>query len=72
MGELAALAELRAMHRDDPLVALLVQAAILHTRARLQVTEIADEQAARLSQAADAQRERAPTGSADEEDRASR
>jgi len=52
MAELAALAELRVAHRDDPLVSLLIEAASLHTRARLQLADRAEEQAGRLTEAA--------------------
>jgi F420-0:gamma-glutamyl ligase len=41
--ELAALAELRRSHRDEPLIALLVEAAILHTEANLRVVELAEK-----------------------------
>ncbi len=51
MRELAALAELRTAHQEDPLISLLIEAATLHTRARLQVADRAEEQAAHLTQA---------------------
>jgi len=57
MGELAALAELRAAHDDDPLVTLLIEAATLHTRARIQLADLADEQAEQLTEAAAAREE---------------
>lgn len=44
-GELAALAELRRNHDRDPLVHLLIRAAMLHTEANLRVVEIASEMA---------------------------
>jgi DNA-binding PadR family transcriptional regulator len=43
LDELAALAELRRSHRDEPLIALLVEAAILHTEANLRVVELAEK-----------------------------
>ncbi|MDQ5820925.1 MAG: PadR family transcriptional regulator [Actinomycetota bacterium] len=42
LGELASLAELRARHESDPLVRLLIEAAILHTEANLRVVELAE------------------------------
>lgn len=42
-GELASLRELRKRHVDDPLVGLLIEAAVLHTEANLRVVELADE-----------------------------
>jgi DNA-binding PadR family transcriptional regulator len=41
LGELAALAQLRAEHRGQPLVELLIEAAILHTEANLRVVDLA-------------------------------
>jgi DNA-binding PadR family transcriptional regulator len=43
LNELASLAELRRMHRDEPVVALLIEAAILHTEANLRVVELAEK-----------------------------
>ncbi|MBA3366737.1 MAG: PadR family transcriptional regulator [Actinobacteria bacterium] len=43
LEELAALAQLRSQHADDPLVKLLIEAAVLHTEANLRVVELADE-----------------------------
>ncbi len=57
MRELAAPAELRTAHREDPLVSLLIEAATLHTKARLQLADQADEQAGRLTEAAGSERE---------------
>jgi DNA-binding PadR family transcriptional regulator len=48
LGELAALGELRAEHRDDPLISLLVEAATLHTQANLRVVELAEKNGDRL------------------------
>jgi DNA-binding PadR family transcriptional regulator len=49
LGELAALGELRKQHRDDPLVSLLIEAAILHTKADLRVVELAEGAAEKLA-----------------------
>jgi DNA-binding PadR family transcriptional regulator len=43
LGELASLSELRQQHRDEPLVRLLIEAAILHTEANLRVVELAEK-----------------------------
>ncbi|HCG03251.1 MAG TPA: PadR family transcriptional regulator [Chloroflexi bacterium] len=48
VGELAALRELRERHRDDELVLLLIEAAILHTQADLRVVELAERTAEKL------------------------
>ncbi len=58
LEELSGLGELRTRHRGDPLVALLIEAAILHTEADLRVAESADRRADRIAQAS-----RADTGS---------
>ena len=50
LGELAALGKLRREHRDDPLVALLIEAAVLHTKADLRLVELADGSATELAQ----------------------
>ena len=50
LGELKALAELRRRHRDEPLVALLIEAAVLHTKADLRLVELAEGAAATLAQ----------------------
>jgi len=42
LNELASLAELRRHHRHEPVVALLIEAAILHTEANLRVVELAE------------------------------
>jgi DNA-binding PadR family transcriptional regulator len=42
LNELASLAELRRGHRDEPVVALLIEAAILHTEANLRIVELAE------------------------------
>lgn len=43
LSELAGLGDLRLQHRDDPVVDLLIQAAILHTEANLKVVEAAEQ-----------------------------
>ena len=43
LGELGALAELKALHGGEPLVQLLLEAATLHTEANLRVAELADK-----------------------------
>jgi DNA-binding PadR family transcriptional regulator len=42
LNELASLTELRRSHRDEPVVALLLEAAILHTEANLRIVELAE------------------------------
>jgi DNA-binding PadR family transcriptional regulator len=49
LGELSGLSDLRKRHRDDPLVALLIEAAIVHTEANLKIAERAEDQAERLA-----------------------
>jgi len=49
--ELASLGRLRLAHRDEPLVSLLIEAALLHTEANLRVVELADDRAERLAHA---------------------
>lgn len=49
LSELAALAELQRGREDHPLVAMLIQAAVLHTEANLRIVELAEDSAARLS-----------------------
>jgi DNA-binding PadR family transcriptional regulator len=48
LSELATLAELRRDHSDEPLVELLIEAAILHTEANLRVVELAERKPERL------------------------
>jgi hypothetical protein len=50
VAELSALAQLSAQHRDEPLVSLLIRAAVLHTEANLKIVERAERDAARLAQ----------------------
>jgi DNA-binding PadR family transcriptional regulator len=42
LAELAGLGQLRLRHRDDPLVHLLIEAAVLHTEANLRLVELAE------------------------------
>lgn len=60
LGELAALAELRDEHAGEPLVALLIDAAVRHTRANLEIVEQAQRDLPALvpAQLADARTER--------------
>jgi DNA-binding PadR family transcriptional regulator len=48
LGELASLGELRARHRDQPLVRLLIDAAVRHTEANLRIVEDAEAAGAKL------------------------
>jgi DNA-binding PadR family transcriptional regulator len=54
LGELASLGELRARHRDKPLVGLLIEAASLHTEANLRIVEQAEAARDELVAAAEA------------------
>jgi hypothetical protein len=49
LAELAALSQLRSQHRDDELVSLLIEAAILHSEANLKVLDRAEASAAELA-----------------------
>jgi DNA-binding PadR family transcriptional regulator len=49
LAELAALGDLRKRRKGDPLVSLLIEAAVLHTGANLKVVERADEQAEQIA-----------------------
>lgn len=49
LAELAALGKLRRQHRDEPLIDLLIEAAILHTKANLRIVELAEARAANLA-----------------------
>ena len=55
MAELKTLRELKAGHRDSPLVALLIDAAIFHTEANLKTVEAAASAARRLASSLDRQ-----------------
>lgn len=52
LSEIGALTRLRAQHADEPLVELLIDAAIAHTNADLQVVESASTRLAPIAQAA--------------------
>ena len=49
LAELSALAQLRSRHDDEPLISLLVEAAILHMEANLRVVELAEKNAKQLA-----------------------
>jgi DNA-binding PadR family transcriptional regulator len=49
LAELSALGELRKRHKSEPLVSLLIEAAVLHTEANLKVVERADAEAETLA-----------------------
>jgi len=51
LSELAALAKLRRSHRGEPVVALLIEAAVLHTKANLRIVELAERAADDLAAA---------------------
>lgn len=51
LAELRALGALERERHNDSIVALLIHAAMLHTRANLEVVELADEQAEKLAAA---------------------
>ena len=49
LDELRSLGDLRTRHADDPLVHLLVEAAVLHTQANLQIVELARAKRSQLA-----------------------
>jgi DNA-binding PadR family transcriptional regulator len=49
LAELHALGVLEHAHRDDPLVSLLIRAAVLHTQANVAVVELAEQRAGQLA-----------------------
>jgi DNA-binding PadR family transcriptional regulator len=51
LAELAGLGELKERHADEPLVGLLIDAAIMHTEANLGVLQLASERTKLLAQA---------------------
>jgi DNA-binding PadR family transcriptional regulator len=63
LNELASLAELRRNHHDEPLIALLIEAAILHTQANLRVAELAEKAPDKLLRSA---RNRKPPNAEDQ------
>jgi DNA-binding PadR family transcriptional regulator len=54
LGELSSLGELKARHRDKPLVRLLIEAAVRHTEANLRIVEDAEAAQSELIAAAEA------------------
>jgi DNA-binding PadR family transcriptional regulator len=50
LGELSSLASLRSSHKDEPLVSLLLDAAISHTKVQLKIAEEAEAMSDRLVQ----------------------
>lgn len=48
-GELAALGKLRREHRGEPLISLLIEAAILHTKADVRLVDLAEGAATTLA-----------------------
>jgi len=52
LSELSVLTGLKRKHRDEPLVALLIEAASLHTSANLKVADLADGRAEEIASAA--------------------
>lgn len=53
LGELAALTQLRARHAEQPLVALLIEAAVLHTEANLRIVELAERSGTQIVEASE-------------------
>ena len=51
LAEMAALGDLRRRHGKDPVVALLIEAALLHTKADLKLVELAEASADALGEA---------------------
>lgn len=49
LGELSALGQLRRRHRAEPLVSLLIEAAVLHTRSDLRLVDLAEAASEALS-----------------------
>jgi len=49
VAELSALTQLSSQPRDEPLVSLLIRAAVLHTEANLKIVERAERDAAKLA-----------------------
>lgn len=52
LAELASLAELRLRHGDEPLVRLLIEAAVAHTEANLRIVELAEAEREALARGA--------------------
>jgi hypothetical protein len=68
LGELAGLTRLRRCHVGDPLVALLIEAAIAHTKADLELVESAAQRLAPLAERNARGAVRAETPDQDERD----
>lgn len=51
LGEMSALGQLRRRHRGEPLVSLLIEAAVLHTKADLRLVELAEASSDALAEA---------------------
>lgn len=54
LAELATLAQLRSEHQNEPVVSLLIEAAVFHTEANLRVVELAESERDKLVAATDA------------------
>jgi DNA-binding PadR family transcriptional regulator len=52
LSELAGLADLRHQHASDPLIEILIEAAVLHTEANLKIAELAQSRAEELASSA--------------------
>jgi DNA-binding PadR family transcriptional regulator len=52
LGELAALGKLRRQHRGDTLISLLIEAAVLHTKADLRLVDLAESAGSSLASTA--------------------
>lgn len=52
LGELAALSKLRRQHKADTLISLLIEAAVLHTKADLRLVDLAESAGADLASSA--------------------
>jgi DNA-binding PadR family transcriptional regulator len=55
LSELSVLADHRRAHRDDPLVSLLIEAALLHAKANLRVVDAAESRISELVESASRQ-----------------
>lgn len=62
LEELAALTDLKAIHHDEPLVELLIEAAIAHTEANLRVVELTQQHADELVAAITSEKDRDARG----------
>lgn len=64
LRELKALGQLRRQHREEPLVSLLIEAAVLHTKADLRLVELAEGSAASLAQSGEREEDGTSEGTA--------